>query len=131
MANGKKKSKRVIYILSAFIFVVVVVVGLVAATRGTTKIDPSKLAKVERGDLAKSVRKKIEEQTFVPSASSLNQARDDLRAHEGSGDALSRTVAVQLLDDQAARYGAFDDVALPAAVARRHFGRTKPSEKTQ
>jgi HlyD family secretion protein len=55
MANGKKKSKRVIYILSAFIFVVVVVVGLVAATRGTTKIDPSKLAKVERGDLAKSV----------------------------------------------------------------------------
>jgi HlyD family secretion protein len=55
MANGKKKSKRVIYILSAFIFIVVVVVGLVAATRGTTKIDASKLAKVERGDLAKSV----------------------------------------------------------------------------
>jgi HlyD family secretion protein len=55
MANGKKKSKRVIYILSAFVFIVVVVVGLVAATRGTTKIDSSKLAKVERGDLAKSV----------------------------------------------------------------------------
>jgi HlyD family secretion protein len=55
MANGKKKSKRVIYILSAFVFIVVVVVGLVAATRGTTKIDASKLAKVERGDLAKSV----------------------------------------------------------------------------
>ena len=55
MANAKKKSKRVIYILSAFVFIVVVVVGLVAATRGTTKIDSSKLAKVERGDLAKSV----------------------------------------------------------------------------
>ncbi|HEY2392591.1 MAG TPA: efflux RND transporter periplasmic adaptor subunit [Candidatus Angelobacter sp.] len=55
MANGKKKSNRVIYILSAFIFVVIVVVGLVAATRSTTKIDASKLAKVERGDLAKSV----------------------------------------------------------------------------
>jgi len=26
---------------------------------------------------------------------------------------------------------AFDDVALPAAAARRHFGRTKPREKTQ
>src|SRR6478735_2837809 len=55
MANGKKKSKRAIYILSAFAIIVVIVVGLVAATRGNTKIDPSKLAKVERGDLAKSV----------------------------------------------------------------------------
>jgi HlyD family secretion protein len=55
MANGKKKSRRVIYILSAFAVIVLVVVGLVAATRGSTKIDPSKLAKVERGDLAKSV----------------------------------------------------------------------------
>src|SRR5258708_33824092 len=55
MANGKKKSRRAIYILSAFAIIVVVVVVLVAATRGSTKIDPSKLAKVERGDLAKSV----------------------------------------------------------------------------
>src|SRR5262245_62902499 len=35
--------------------VAVVVIGLVAATRGGTKIDPSKLGKVEKGDLAKSV----------------------------------------------------------------------------
>ena len=55
MANGKKKSKRLIYILGAFIVVILIVVGLVAATRGSSKIDPSKLAKVERGDLAKSV----------------------------------------------------------------------------
>src|SRR5712672_2699497 len=55
MANGKKKSRRAIYILSAFAIIVVIVVVLVAATRGSTKIDPSKLAKVERGDLAKSV----------------------------------------------------------------------------
>ena len=56
MANGKKKSKRVIYILSAFAVLVLIVLGLVAFTHGSTKIDPSKLAKVERGDLAKSVR---------------------------------------------------------------------------
>ena len=31
------------------------ILGLVAATRGGTKIDPSRLAKVEKGDLAKSV----------------------------------------------------------------------------
>src|ERR1051326_8878388 len=55
MANGKKKSRRVIFILSAFAVLVIIVVGLVAATRGSTKIDKSKLGKVERGDLAKSV----------------------------------------------------------------------------
>lgn len=55
MANGKKKSKRVFYILGAFAVLALIVVGLVAATRGSTKIDPSKLGKVERGDLAKSV----------------------------------------------------------------------------
>ncbi len=55
MANGKKKSRRLIYILGAFAVLVLVVVFLVAATRGSTKIDPSKLAKVEKGDLAKSV----------------------------------------------------------------------------
>jgi HlyD family secretion protein len=56
MANSKKKSRRVLYIVGAFAVILVIVVGLVAAvTRGSTKIDPSRLAKVERGDLAKSV----------------------------------------------------------------------------
>jgi HlyD family secretion protein len=35
--------------------VLLVAIGVFAATRGGTKIDPSKLAKVEKGDLAKSV----------------------------------------------------------------------------
>lgn len=67
MANGKKKSKRLIYIVGAFLVIVLIVVGLVAATRGSTKIDPSKLGKVERGDLAKSVvaTGKIEPMTKV------------------------------------------------------------------
>ncbi len=67
MANGSKKSRRLIYILSGFTIIVVVIVGLVAATRGSTKIDPSKLAKVERGDLAKNVvaTGKIEPMTNV------------------------------------------------------------------
>jgi HlyD family secretion protein len=55
MANGKKKSKGLIYIVGAFAVLVLIVVGLVAATRGSTKIDASRLAKVERGDLAKNV----------------------------------------------------------------------------
>ncbi len=67
MANGGKKSRRLIYILSGFAIIVVVIVGLVAATRSSTKIDPSKLAKVERGDLAKNVvaTGKIEPMTKV------------------------------------------------------------------
>jgi HlyD family secretion protein len=55
MANGKKKSRRLTYILGSFAVIILIIVGLVAATRGSTKIDPSRLAKVERGDLAKSV----------------------------------------------------------------------------
>jgi len=55
--NGKSKKRRKRLIYGGIIVVVVLcaVVGLIAATSGGTKIDPSKLAKVEKGDLAKSV----------------------------------------------------------------------------
>ena len=53
--NGKKKRKRFFYILGSVLAVIVIAVVVMAATRGGTKIDPSKLGKVERGDLAKSV----------------------------------------------------------------------------
>jgi HlyD family secretion protein len=54
--NGKKKRrKRIIYGVIAAVVVLGIAGGLIAATSGGTKIDPSKLAKVERGDLAKSV----------------------------------------------------------------------------
>ena len=54
--NGKKKRRnRIIYTVIGVVVVLAAVIGLIAATRGGTKIDPSKLAKVEKGDLAKSV----------------------------------------------------------------------------
>ena len=54
--NGKKKRRnRIIYAVIGVVVVLCAVIGLIAATRGGTKIDPSKLAKVEKGDLAKSV----------------------------------------------------------------------------
>lgn len=53
--NGKKKRKRYLYIGGSIFVIILIVLGVTAATRGGTKIDPSKLAKVERGDLAKSV----------------------------------------------------------------------------
>jgi len=56
VANGKNyKRRRFIYILGAVLAVLVIGIGLIAAKRGGTKIDASKLGKVEKGDLAKSV----------------------------------------------------------------------------
>jgi HlyD family secretion protein len=53
--NGKKRRKRLIYGGIGLVLVLAIAGGLIAATRGGTKIDPSKLQKVEKGDLAKSV----------------------------------------------------------------------------
>lgn len=54
--NHKKKRRRLFIWGGVGLGIVLLIVGGVfAATRGGTKIDPSKLAKVERGDLAKSV----------------------------------------------------------------------------
>jgi len=55
--NGqKKKRRRRIIIISAIVLVFVLIAGAVVAfSHGSSKIDPSKLAKVEKGDLAKSV----------------------------------------------------------------------------
>jgi len=53
--NGKKKRKRFLYIGGSILAIVVIVLGVTAATRGGTRIDPTKLAKAERLDLAKSV----------------------------------------------------------------------------
>ena len=51
----KKRRRRIIYICLGVFGFLAVAGGVIAATRGGTKIDPSKLAKVEKGDLAKSV----------------------------------------------------------------------------
>ena len=54
--NGRKKRrKRIIYGSIAAVLVLVIAGALIAATSGGIKIEASKLAKVERGDLAKSV----------------------------------------------------------------------------
>ncbi len=52
--NGRKKKRRTI-VLATVAVAVLAVLGLVAARSGGKPIDPSKLAAVERGDLAKSV----------------------------------------------------------------------------
>jgi HlyD family secretion protein len=53
--SSKKRKKRLIYGGIGLVLVLLIAGALIAATRGGTKIDPSKLQKVEKGDLAKSV----------------------------------------------------------------------------
>src|ERR1700704_4018666 len=56
--NGNnKKKRRKLYIWGGIGvgIVLLIAIGVFAATHGGTKIDPSKLQKVEKGDLAKSV----------------------------------------------------------------------------
>jgi len=55
MANGKKNRKKLWIIITVVVIVLVVAGVAIASKAGGTKIDPSKLAKVEQGDLAKSV----------------------------------------------------------------------------
>ena len=56
MANGNGKKRKKFWIIGgASILVIGLVIGLVAAKSSGTKIEPSKIAKVEKGDLAKSV----------------------------------------------------------------------------
>src|SRR5215475_5884826 len=100
MANGKKKSRRLIYILGIFAVLIIVVVGLVAATRGSTKIDPSKLGKVERGDLAKSVvaTGKIEPITKVEVKSKASGIVQSLLADYG--DTVKKGQILAELDKQ-------------------------------
>jgi HlyD family secretion protein len=51
----KKRRRRIIWGSIAAVVLILVVAGALIASSGGTKIDPSKLAKVEKGDLAKSV----------------------------------------------------------------------------
>jgi HlyD family secretion protein len=55
VANGKNKKKK--WIIGGVVVLVLVlgVVGVVMATSGGAKVDPTKIATVERGNLAKSV----------------------------------------------------------------------------
>lgn len=55
MANGKKSRKRLVFTFISVVALILIVLVAVAATHGGAKIDPSKLARIERGDLAKSV----------------------------------------------------------------------------
>ena len=53
--NGKKKSRKLLYGIIIGVVVVLTAVGVLIAKSSGNKIDPTKLGKVEQGDLTKSV----------------------------------------------------------------------------
>lgn len=55
MGTGKKRNKKLYIIVAVIVLVVLIGAGVAIAKGGDNKIDPSKIAKVEQGDLAKSV----------------------------------------------------------------------------
>lgn len=55
LGSGKKRNRKLYWIIGIVAVLVVAVAGIGYAKSGGTKIDPSKLGKVEQGDLAKSV----------------------------------------------------------------------------
>ena len=85
-ANGRKKRRNRIIIISVIVVVLVLIVGVaVAFSHGGSKIDPSKLAKVEKGDLAKSVvaTGKVEPITKVEVKSKASGIVKNLRVEYG------------------------------------------------
>src|SRR5438477_11831777 len=54
-SNNKKKKRRIWWISTAVVVLLVIGGVVTKATSGSTKIDPTKIATVEKGDLAKSV----------------------------------------------------------------------------
>ena len=55
MTNTKRPRRRRILIASAVVLALLIVGGLVSASRSKGEVDPSKLASVEKGDIARSV----------------------------------------------------------------------------
>jgi len=127
--NGKKKKrKRLLYVSGSLVALVLIVLAVTAATHGGTKIDPTKLAKVERGDLAKSVvaTGKVEPITKVEIKSKASGIVKKLLVDAGDrvkkGQVLCEldreeiqaqvsSVRAQLLASEAAERGAVADLA--------------------
>ena len=123
MANGngngkRKRRKRIIYVTCSIVGVIILVLGITAATHGGTKIDPSKIAKVERGDLAKSVvaTGKIEPITKVEIKSKASGIVEKL--YVDAGDHVKAGQLLAELDKEQIRASVrAAQAALAAAVA--------------
>ena len=107
--SSKKRRKRLIYGGIGLVLVLLIAGGLIAATRGGNKIDPSKLQKVEKGDLAKSVvaTGKVTPITKVEVKSKasgiVTKLYVDINAHVHQGQLLAQLDQIEILAQVAAQ----------------------------
>jgi HlyD family secretion protein len=130
--NGKKNHrKRWILIGIGVVIVLLIAVGVIAAARGTTKIDPSKLAKVERGDLAKSVvaTGKVEPITKVEVKSKasgiVTKLYVDTGSHVKKGQLLAQLDKEEILSQVAQSKAALQAAEANLASSQADWQRSK------
>jgi HlyD family secretion protein len=121
----KKTRRRWLLVIAAVVFVTFGVVGYSVLARPSTTVDPSRVAVVERGDLARSVvaTGKVEPITKVEIKSKANGIIKELKVEEGDpvaeGQVLAEldkdNLAAQLREARAALAGA--EASLKAAEA--------------
>ena len=107
----QRKNRRKLWIWSGIgILVVAIVLGIAVAARGnTTKFEPSQLAKVERGDIARSVvaTGKVQPITKVEVKSKasgiVTRLDTDINAHVHPGQVLAQLDQQEILDQVAAQ----------------------------
>ena len=102
----KKKSRKPLWILGALVILSGLgVTGFVVMSRPTTEIDSSRLATVERGDIARSVvaTGRIEPITKVEIKSKANGIIKELKVQVGDVVAAGQTLAELDKEDLAAR----------------------------
>jgi len=107
----QRKNKRKLWIWAGLIVLVVaVILGVAVAARGSgTKLEPSQLAKAERGDIAKSVvaTGKVQPITKVEVKSKasgiVTRLDTDINAHVKQGQVLAQLDQIEILAQVAAQ----------------------------
>jgi HlyD family secretion protein len=132
MANGNgKKSKKRWWIVGGVILLALILAGVLFAKSGGTKIDPSKLAKVEQGDLAKSVvaTGKIEPITKVEIKSKASGIVKRLLVEEGDtvkkGQVLAELDKEEIEANVRAAQAALDGAEANLRAAQADYDRAK------
>jgi len=107
----QRRSKRRVWVWGSLaILIAAIVLGIAVAARGnTTKFEPSQLAKVERGDIARSVvaTGKVQPITKVEVKSKasgiVTRLDTDINAHVHQGQVLAQLDQQEILDQVAAQ----------------------------
>jgi len=110
VANERKRKRKLWVWAGVVVVVIAIFLGIAVAARGNSaKIEPSQLAKVERGDIARSVvaTGKVQPITKVEVKSKasgiVTRLQTDINAHVRQGQLLAQLDREEILDQVAAQ----------------------------